>query len=84
MLLRSSRVAEQLTKEALLGRLALGAGKKALSFAGKNPGKLLGTGLVAATAGPEIMKGVQQSKVGLNNDYLQASNAGLVPSVPKF
>jgi len=84
MLLRSSRVAGQLTKEALLGKALVGAGKGLLGFAGRHPMKVLGAGAVGASAAPEISKGLQQSKMGLRPQYLQAANEGLVPSVPRF
>jgi hypothetical protein len=81
MLLRSSRVAGHLTKEALLagiGRVAKGT----LGFAGKHWKGLGGTAMVGTTVAPEIQKGVQKSSVGLSQPWLQASAAGMVPKVP--
>lgn len=86
MLVRASRIAEQLTKEALLGRMALKAGstvgKGILNQAGKHWKGVAGTGIVGASVLPEISQKVQQSKIGLQPGYLQAANAGLVPSMP--
>lgn len=84
MLLRSSRAARHLTKEALVGRLAVGAGKGLLGSAGKHWKGLAGAGLVGITAGPQIAQGLSNAKTGLQPGYLQAANAGMVPSVPKF
>lgn len=84
MLLRASRAAGQLTKEALVGRLAAKAGKGLLGFTGKHWKGVGGTALVGATVAPEVSKGFQQSKVGLSPQWLAASNAGQVPSIPKF
>lgn len=82
MLLRSSRSAERLTKEAgLIGRALIGAGKgigkklfskKGLTLAG-------GAGMVGMTAAPMIQQGVQKSRVGLTPQYIQAQKYGLVP-----
>lgn len=84
MLLRSSRVARHLTKEALVGSLALKAGKGILGQAGKHWKGLAGAGLVGVTAGPQIAQGLKNAKTGLQPGYLQAANAGMVPHVPKF
>lgn len=85
MLLQSSRASGRLTKLALgiAGKAAVGLGKKTLSWVGKNPGKVLGTGLVAATTAPAISDAVRKSNAGLQPGYLQAANEGMVPSVPK-
>lgn len=73
MLLRSSRQATQLTKEALVGKI-LGAGAKAglnqLGRAGRfavnNPRAALG-GVVGTTAGGiEVAKGLRRSERGFN------------------
>jgi len=80
MLLRSSRVAYHLTKEALVGTLAKGVVRKA----GQHWKGLAGASLVGVTAGPQIAQGLSNAKTGLQPGYLQAANAGMVPSVPKF
>lgn len=80
MLLRSSRAASRLTKEALVGAL-IGKGVAAV---GRNSMKVLGGGVVASTAAPEINEGTQRAKLGLRPEYLEAANAGMVPSVPRF
>ena len=83
MLLRASRAAGQLTKEALVGRLALGAGKGILGAVGRHPMGTLGVGAVGLTTEPEISKGFKRAKVGLQPQYLEAANAGLVPHTPE-
>jgi len=84
MLLRSSRVAEKITKEAFVGKALQLAGRKTLGFAGRHWKGLAGTGLVAATAAPIVSQGVRNSQAGLTQPWLQAANARAVPSIPKF
>lgn len=84
MLLRSSRVAEMLTKEALVGKALQLAGRKTMGFAGRHWKGLAGAGLIAATAAPVVSHGVKSSEIGLTQPWLQASNARAVPSVPKI
>jgi hypothetical protein len=84
MLLRSSRVAELLTKEALVGKALQLAGKRTLGFAGRHWKGVAGTGLVAATAAPMVAQGARSSEIGLTQPWLQASNARAVAPVPKF
>jgi hypothetical protein len=84
MLLRASRVAGQLAKEAALGGLAWKAGKGMLGFAGKHWKGIGGTALVGASAAPELLAAKRQANVGLSAPWLRASNTGQVPSIPKF
>jgi hypothetical protein len=76
MLLRASRAAGQLTKEAIVGGI--------LRAIGRHPMAALGTGAVGLTAAPEISKSLQRAKVGLHPQYLAAANAGMVPHVPQM
>jgi len=71
MLLRASR-ASRLVKEALLGKILKKTWKP-----------LAGAGLTAAVAGPQVMDSVRKSQIGLSQPYLEASRAGVVPSIPK-
>ena len=90
MLLRASRAAGRFTKEAGLGTaMVKGVVKGTLNLAGKagsyawhNPGKVLGTGLTAVAAGPEVFSGVSRAQTGLSAPWLRAANAGAVPRVP--
>lgn len=83
MLLRASRTASQLTKEAIVGGV-VGAGKKILGVIGRHPWASLGVGATGIMAAPEVSRTVQRSNVGLSRPWLQAANAGQVPHVPKF
>lgn len=80
MLLRASRAAGQLTKEALVGPVT----DKVLGTIGKHWKGIAGAGLVGATAAPEISQAAKRSRVGLTPQWLSAQNAGQVPSIPKF
>jgi hypothetical protein len=87
MLLRSSRVASRLTKQAFLGPAIRG-----VMSAGKNGAKLVGPkvktlGGAALTVGPgalDAVNSVKSSKQGLSNAWLSAANAGSVPHTPQF
>ena len=81
MLLRASRSAESLTKEALLGRLAGSALRGAGRFAKKHWKGLLGTAVVGTAAAPMIAQGVQKSRVGMSTPYIQAQKYGLAPQM---
>lgn len=83
MLLRASRAAGQLTKEAIVGSLAAKGAKAILGSAGKHWKGIAGTSLVGLMVAPEISQGVQRSQVGLSKPWLRATNAGQVPSIPE-
>ena len=75
MLLRASRLAGHV-KEALVGAIA----KKVL----KKTWKPLGAVAVGgAVAGPQIASDVGRARLGLSQPYIEASRAGLVPTVPR-
>lgn len=76
MLLRSSRAATALTKEAsIAGRV----GKGVLGHFKKRWKGYLGTGLVGAAAAPAIAQGVQKGRLGTHPQYIQAQQMGMAP-----
>lgn len=80
MLLRCSRAAEQLTKEA--GPVGRFVGKQLWKHKGPIAATAGGVALVGASVAPEIRDGIQRSNQGLTHEWLEASNAGAVPDIP--
>ena len=76
MLLRASRLAGHV-KEALVGRLAKAVLKKTWK-------PVAAVGVAGALAGPQIAEGVQRARLGLSQPYIEASRAGMVPTVPEL
>jgi len=83
MLLRSSRVAGHMTKEALVGKAVGNLAAKGLAAVGRNPMKVLGGAMVVGATAPTVSKAVHRATTGLQPQYLEAANAGFVPSVPQ-
>lgn len=76
MLLRSSRVAESLTKQSsLLGTVARGVGGHVL----RNWKPYGGAALVGAVAAPGIAASMKKGRLGTDKRYIQAQQAGYAP-----
>lgn len=76
MLLRSSRVAESITKQSgLLGTVAKGVGGHVL----RNWKPYGGAALVGAMTAPAIASGMKKGRLGTNKRYIQAQQAGYAP-----
>lgn len=87
MLLRSSRVADRLTKHAFLGQAVKGALSAGKNIASLIPKPVKALGAAALTVGPiaaEGIGGIRNAKQGVSNKWLSAANAGTGPHAPQF